>query len=61
MNWLKNKVSGTRRKIDNYHKELDLTYILNERLIVMSYPSSGVESKYRNHWKDVSIYQLQKI
>ena len=58
MNWIKHKVSGTRRRLDDWNKDIDLTYILSERLIVMSYPSSGLESKYRNHYKDVSYTKI---
>ena len=58
MNWIKHKVSGTRRRMEGTKIDIDLTYILNERLIVMSYPSSGLESNYRNHYVDVSIFIL---
>ena len=58
MNWIKHKVSGTRRRMENSKIDIDLTYILNDRLIVMSYPSSGKESFYRNNYVDVSLNTL---
>ena len=51
---IKKLVSGTRRRIEDVNMNIDLTYICHNRIIVMSYPSSGFESSYRNHYTDVS-------
>ena len=47
MNKLRQLVSGNRRRLKAEDYNLDLTYITS-RIIAMSYPSSGVESWYRN-------------
>lgn len=36
---------------------IDLSYICQDRIIVMSYPSEGKEALYRNNAVDVSILQ----
>lgn len=41
-------VSGNRRRFTDSEYSLDLTYIVPNRIIAMSYPSSGIESLYRN-------------
>ena len=41
-------VSGNRRRFVDDDFSLDLTYIIPNRIIAMSYPSSGFESLYRN-------------
>lgn len=49
-------VSGNRRRIpDTEGGSLDLTYI-TPRIIAMSYPSSGVESLYRNPIGQVAAF-----
>ena len=45
---LRKLVSGNRRRYTEDNVSLDLTYIIPNRLIAMSYPSSGFESLYRN-------------
>ena len=45
---LRKLVSGNRRRYTEDNVSLDLTYIIPDRLIAMSYPSSGFESLYRN-------------
>ena len=47
-------VSGNRRRFVNDGYSLDLTYIVPNRIIAMSYPSSGFESLYRNSIDNVS-------
>ena len=47
-------VSGNRRRLHEDNFSLDLTYIIPDRLIAMSYPSSGFESLYRNSIDKVS-------
>ena len=49
-------VSGNRRRISDGDFNLDLTYIIPNRIIAMSYPSHGFEKFYRNHIDDVSAY-----
>jgi len=52
MNWLREIVSGKRRRLitDNYN--LDITYITN-RVLAMSFPAQGIESFYRNSIENV--------
>lgn len=45
---LRKLVSGNRRRFNDDDFSLDLTYIIPNRLIAMSYPASGFESLYRN-------------
>ena len=51
---LRKLVSGTSRRFIDEDFSLDLTYIINDRIIAMSYPSSGFESLYRNSIDKVS-------
>ena len=50
MLFVKKKVTGTRRRMTEGDYNIDLTYIVQDRVIVMSYPASGKESMYRNDW-----------
>ena len=45
---LRKLVSGNRRRFTDEEFSLDLTYIIPDRIIAMSYPASGFESFYRN-------------
>ena len=58
---IKKLVSGTRRRMEDVNMNIDLTYICHNRIIVMSYPSSGFESSYRNHYTDVSQNQNPNV
>ena len=51
MQALKNKVSGTRRRMIEGDYNIDLSYICQDRIIVMSFPASGKETMYRNDYK----------
>ena len=52
-------MSGNRRRKKEEGFNLDLTYITS-RIIAMSYPSSGIESLYRNPIEKVrQIYHLK--
>ena len=51
---LRKLVSGNRRRFTDDEFSLDLTYIVPNRIIAMSYPSSGFESLYRNSIDSVS-------
>ena len=48
-------VAGTRRRYENEGYSLDLTYIIPDRIIAMSYPSNGFEGLYRNPIEKVSL------
>ena len=52
---LRKLVSGNRRRYTEDNVSLDLTYIIPNRLIAMSYPSSGFESLYRNSIDKVRV------
>jgi hypothetical protein len=54
---LRKLVSGKRRRYVDDDFSLDLTYIVPNRIIAMSYPSSGFESLYRNSIDKVSLHQ----
>jgi hypothetical protein len=47
MDSIRKLVSGNRRRFTEDNVNLDLTYI-TPNIIAMSYPSSGIESMYRN-------------
>jgi hypothetical protein len=34
---------------------IDLTYVCQDRIIVMSYPATGSEALWRNDYRDVSF------
>ena len=52
---LREKVSGTRRRMITGNYNIDLTYIVQDRIIVMSYPAGNFKQKmYRNDAKEVS-------
>ena len=53
-------VSGKRRRYTDNEFSLDLTYIIPNRIIAMSYPASGIESYGRNYIADVSRFLEQK-
>ena len=59
MQALKNKVSGTRRRMIEGDYNIDLSYICQDRIIVMSFPASGKETMYRNDYKQVSHQLFQ--
>jgi hypothetical protein len=52
--FIKKLVSGSRRRMEIEGYNIDLTYVCDNRIIVMSYPASGGESIYRNNYRDVS-------
>jgi hypothetical protein len=59
MDYIRRKVSGNRRRYTENGYSLDLTYITS-RVMAMSYPSSGIEGKYRNPIETVSQYLNEK-
>ena len=54
--FIRKKVSGNRRRFNEDNVDLDLTYIIPNRMIAMSYPSHGIESLYRNSIDKVSAF-----
>ena len=56
-NFLKSKVRGNRRSMKEGDYDLDLSYICDNRIIVMSFPGSGaLETSYRNDSKEVKRF-----
>jgi len=53
MDSIRKLVSGNRRRFTQDNVNLDLTYV-TPNIIAMSYPSSGIESCYRNPIERVS-------
>ncbi|CDW90252.1 phosphatidylinositol--trisphosphate 3-phosphatase [Stylonychia lemnae] len=54
MDWLRKIVSGKRRRFQDNHFDLDITYVTH-RILAMSFPACGVEQMYRNNiseWED---------
>jgi len=56
MDWLRKIVSGKMVRHQEVNFNLDLAYILKNKIIAMSYPSSGVQALYRNKIEDVVDY-----
>ena len=54
--YFRKKVSGNRRRFQDGEFSLDLTYIIPNRIIAMSYPASGFESLYRNPIDQVASF-----
>ncbi|KAI7887519.1 phosphatases II [Lichtheimia hyalospora FSU 10163] len=52
---LRSLVSENRCRFIDEHTNLDLSYV-TDRIIAMSYPSSGLEGLYRNSFKDVKRF-----
>ena len=55
-NCIRKKVTKTRRRIITKDFNLDLSYICNDRIIVMSYPGSGLETFWRNDYAEVKKF-----
>ena len=54
---IRTKVSGSRRRYTDNNYNLDLTYICNNRIIVMSFPASGfIHTSYRNNHQTVKRF-----
>ena len=56
MNIIRKKVGGARRRMITEDFDVDLTYICQDRIIVMSFPASGVKSVWRNNYQEVARY-----
>lgn len=54
--FFKRLVSGERKRYTSDGHDIDLSYICSDRIIVMSFPASGLASNWRNNIKDVSTY-----
>jgi hypothetical protein len=50
---LKKKVSGARRRLVDKEFDIDLSYVCSDRIIVMSFPASGLATAWRNNWTTV--------
>ena len=61
MDSIRKLVSGKRRRYVDDGYSLDLTYIVPNRIIAMSYPSSGFESMYRNPIGKVSPHMYHYL
>lgn len=57
--FFRNKVSQNKRRYIDDHFDLDLTYV-TDRVIAMSFPSSGSEALYRNSIRDVGEFLDKK-
>lgn len=56
-NIIRTKISGTRRRFNEHGYNIDLSYIVENRVIVMSYPAANFKQKmYRNDAKQVKAY-----
>ena len=55
MNFLREMVSGRKKRFTDDGYNLDLTYVCN-RIIAMSFPASGLESAYRNSINEVENF-----
>ena len=56
--FIKKLVSGERKRYVSDEHNIDLSYICSDRIIVMSFPASGLASNWRNNIKDVSTIQI---
>jgi phosphatidylinositol-3,4,5-trisphosphate 3-phosphatase and dual-specificity protein phosphatase PTEN len=59
MNWLREIVSGKRRRFQDDQYNLDITYI-TQRVLAMSFPAKGLEKLYRNSIDNVAEFLRQK-
>ena len=58
-NMIRKKISGTRRRFNEHGYNIDLSYIVENRVIVMSYPAANFKQKmYRNDAKQVSARRI---
>ena len=56
MSWFHKRVSGARIRTIKDGFDLDLSYICKDRIIVMSYPASGMATLWRNNYNDIIKY-----
>lgn len=54
MNFLREIVSGKKKRMKDAGYNLDLTYVC-PRVIGMSFPAEGLETTFRNNIKDVFV------
>jgi len=60
MNYIREIVSGKKKRMKDAGYNLDLSYIC-PRIIGMSFPAEGLETTFRNNIKDVKIDQIRVI
>ena len=56
MSWLQKKIGGPRRRMKEAGLDIDLSYICQDRIIVMSFPASGCKTLWRNKWTNVKTF-----
>ena len=55
-NCIRKQVTKSRRRIITKDFNLDLTYICDNRIIVMSYPGVGIQTFWRNDSAEVKRF-----
>ena len=60
MSWLQKKVGGPRIRYIEGNFDIDLTYVCQERVIVMSFPASGAKTLWRNDATEVKRFLDEK-
>lgn len=55
MNYIREKVSGKRKRVKDAGYNLDFSYVC-PRVIAMAFPAEGFEITFRNNIKDVVNY-----
>ena len=58
-NFIKRLVSKQKRRFQDSNYDLDMSYV-TERVIAMGYPSSGIETMYRNSVSDITSFFHEK-
>jgi len=58
MNYIREIVSGKKKRMKDAGYNLDLSYIC-PRIIGMSFPAEGLETAFRNNIKDVDDFSLK--
>ena len=56
MSWLQKKVGRTRRRYLDENWDIDLTYICQDRIVVMSFPAVGTKTLWRNDATEVKRF-----
>ena len=59
-NWVRKQVSGKRNRYQEDGYNIDLSYICQNRIIVMSYPATGTKTIWRNDLNKVKEFLIEK-